>query len=328
MIFDKRRTDPSVLLEIGRVILACCLLLGVAVVISSPSSVLAQDGQLNVGEGQDEVDAGGAVPLVDEPNIDSSQLNLLSLLTKGGMLMIPIMLMSILVIALVIERFLSLRERKILPKQLVNELGVIASSKNGFDPKDAYRTCQSFPSSASTVIRSMLLKVGRPQAEVERAVAEASDREASRLYSNVRWLNLIAAVAPLIGLFGTVWGMIQAFFQTTQLTAGQNKSLFLAEGIYVALVTTLGGLAVAIPAAIFSHYFEGRIQNLFYQIDELLFNLMPQIERYEGRLRLSRRDFGGSENGDLAPPPQQQQNIPAPPVAGRPIKPATRNPQQ
>ena len=68
--------------------------------------------------------------------------------------------------------------------------------------------------------------------------------------------------------------------------------MFLAEGIYVALVTTLGGLAVAIPAAIFSHYFEGRIQSLFYQIDELLFNLMPQIERFEGRLRMNKRDFG------------------------------------
>jgi biopolymer transport protein ExbB len=95
--------------------------------------------------------------------------------------------------------------------------------------------------------------------------------------------------------------MIQAFFQTTQLTAGQNKSIYLAEGIYVALVTTLGGLAVAIPAAIFSHYFEGRIQTLFYQIDELLFNLMPQIERFEGRLRMSKRDFGTGGNGDSGP---------------------------
>jgi len=146
-----------------------------------------------------------------------------------------------------------------------------------------------------------LLKVGRPQAEVERAVAEASDREASRLYGNVRWLNLAAAVAPLMGLFGTVWGMIWAFFRTTQLQAGQNKADFLAEGIYVALVTTLGGLAVAIPAAIFSHYFEGRIQSLFYSIDELLFNLMPQIERYEGRLRMNRQTL--SEGFEEAEPP-------------------------
>jgi len=275
------------------------------------SQAIAQtEAQLNAANTTDELDSGN-IPL-PAPTMGggptTAKFNLLDLLLKGGVLMIPIFLMSVVVVCLVIERFLNLRERKILPRALVDELGVLASSANGFDPKQAYRICQEFPSSASTVIRSMLLKVGRPQSEVERAVSEASDREASRLYSNVRWLNLVAAVAPLIGLFGTVWGMIQAFFQTTQLTAGQNKSVFLAEGIYVALVTTLGGLAVAIPAAIFSHYFEGRIQSLFYQIDELLFNLMPQVERFEGRLRMNKRDFS---SGTV---PKQQQ----PPVTPQP----------
>ena len=69
----------------------------------------------------------------------------------------------------------------------------------------------------------------------------------------------------------------------------------MAEGIYVALVTTLGGLAVAIPAAIFAHFFESRIQALFHQIDELLFHLMPQIERYEGRVRFSKQGADGDE---------------------------------
>jgi biopolymer transport protein ExbB len=124
---------------------------------------------------------------------------------------------------------------------------------------------------------------------VEHTVAEASEREAERLYANVRWLNLAAAVTPLMGLLGTVWGMIRAFHDTTLLAPGQDRADYLAEGIYVALVTTLAGLCVAIPAAIFSHYFEGRVQALFHQIDELLFNLLPQIERYEGRVRFGRQ---------------------------------------
>jgi biopolymer transport protein ExbB len=155
------------------------------------------------------------------------------------------------------------------------------------DPRSAYRQCQNYPSPAANIIRTMLLKVGRPHSEVERAVAEASEREANRMYANVRWLNLVAAVTPLLGLLGTVWGMIRAFFDTTQLAIGQNKADYLAAGIYVALVTTLGGLAVAIPAAIFAHFFEGRIQRIIYQIDEMLFNLLPHIERYEGRMRLN-----------------------------------------
>jgi biopolymer transport protein ExbB len=145
----------------------------------------------------------------------------------------------------------------------------------------------------------MLLKVGRPHAEVERAVAEVSQREADRMYANVRWLNLVAAVAPLLGLLGTVWGMIRAFFDTTQLQVGQNKADFLASGIYVALVTTLGGLAVAIPAAIFAHFFEGRIQRIFHQIEELLFNLLPHVERFEGRLRVNPAGALDAENRGL-----------------------------
>ena len=272
------------------------------------------ESQLNMAEGEDAIDSDSNFePIAAETDAPGkTSFNLLDLLMKGGVLMVPILLMSVLVVALVFERLFSLRERKVLPRELVDDLGALASA-NGFDPKQAYRICQEFPSSASTVIRAMLLKVGRPQSEVERAVSEASDREASRLYGNVRWLNLVAAVAPLIGLFGTVWGMIQAFFQTTQLTAGQNKSVFLAEGIYVALVTTLGGLAVAIPAAIFSHYFEGRIQSLFYQIDELLFNLMPQIERFEGRLRMNKQDFGNNSNGGAKTTPK---------ASGQPVRPS------
>lgn len=269
-------------------------------------TVRAQEAPVNMAVGDDEIDSGNlsvsAAPSPEQPPV--AEFNLLRLLLQSGVLMVPIYATSILVVTLVIERGLSLRTHKILPPELVGELGRLAAHHNGFDPRRAYRLCQQFPSSASTVIRAMLLKVGRPQAEIERTVAEASDREASRLYSNVRWLNLAAAVAPLMGLFGTVWGMIWAFFRTTQLQAGQNKADFLAEGIYIALVTTLGGLAVAIPAAIFSHYFEGRIQNLFYNIDELLINLMPQIEHYEGRLRMDRRSLSedSEEFKDVEPP--------------------------
>jgi biopolymer transport protein ExbB len=214
-------------------------------------------------------------------------LSLLWLVGRGGWMMLPIYLASIVMITVIIERALGLRRFKVMPPQLVNGLVTSGSESAGLDPRRAYRMCQRHPSPTATVIRTMLLKVGRPHAEVERAVAEVSQREADRMYANVRWLNLVAAVAPLLGLLGTVWGMIRAFFDTTQLQVGQNKADFLASGIYVALVTTLGGLAVAIPAAIFAHFFEGRIQNIFRKIEELLFNLLPHVERFEGRLRMN-----------------------------------------
>jgi biopolymer transport protein ExbB len=250
------------------------------------------------------VEAEGAVaaPAEDTGTRPADDMSMLELLYRGGGLMIPILAMSIMALVFTIERFLALRRRKVLPRELIEGLGELAAAPGGFDPRKAYRLCQAHPSACSTVIRAMLLKVGRPHSEVEHAVAEASDREAQRLYSNVRWLILAAAVAPLLGLLGTVWGMIRAFRDTTLLAPGQNKADFLAEGIYVALVTTLGGLSVAIPSAILAHYFEGRIQSLFHQIDELLFNLLPQIERYEGRLRVNRQTLGDGTAAPAEPP--------------------------
>ena len=278
------------------IIFAAGLILGWAQDLSA-QDLSAQEEGPTVGDVLDQAMAEAGLADADATTVASpvEGLNLLTLVLQGGLLMIPIGVMSVIVVTLGIERALALRRGRVIPSELVKGLGDLGEIPGKMDPRKAYRLCQQFPSSASNVIRAMLLKTGRPQSEVEHAVSEASEREAARLYGNVRWLNLIAAIAPLVGLFGTVWGMIRAFFDTTQLAAGQNKADFLAQGIYVALVTTLGGLAVAIPAAILSHYFEGRIQKLFYEIDELLFNLLPQVERFEGRMRVTREKLDEAE---------------------------------
>jgi biopolymer transport protein ExbB len=217
---------------------------------------------------------------------DEAAINLLDLLQRGGVLMIPILLMSILVVAFGLERIIGLRREKILPEEFLIQLGAMSSRPGSFDPRRAYRLCQQYPSSAATVLRAMLLKVGRPHTEVERAVREASEREGNRLHRNVRTLNLAATVTPLLGLLGTVWGMIQAFFVTANMPVGANKAEALAEGIYVALVTTFTGLAVAIPAALLAHFFEGRIELRLRQVEELAESVLPLIEPLEGQLRV------------------------------------------
>jgi biopolymer transport protein ExbB len=158
----------------------------------------------------------------------------------------------------------------------------------GFDPRAAYRLCQQYPSAAASVLRAALVKIGRPPAELETAVVKASEREAARLYSNIRPLNLSATVAPLLGLIGTVQGLIIAFYRTAYLPDGANKAQSLAEGVYIALVTTFAGLCVAIPAVCLAHFFEGKIQRLFGRIDELVGRVLPVLERYEGKLRTGR----------------------------------------
>ncbi len=219
-----------------------------------------------------------------EPAATSAPL--LELLLKGGWLMAPIAVMSVVVAAVAIERLLGLRRSRVAPRSLERGLRQLADVGD-FEPVAAHRMCESHPSSMARIVSAMVGKAGRPHAEVEAAAAEATQRESDRLYSNVRTLNLAAAVTPLMGLLGTVWGMIAAFFATASLPLGSNKGQALAEGIYVALVTTFAGLAVAIPAAVLAHYFEGRILRLLRSVEELLVELLPRMERFEAGPRFN-----------------------------------------
>lgn len=212
-------------------------------------------------------------------------------------LMLPIAVFALIALVFGVERVIAIRRGKILPSELRAALGEASRSSGGLDPRKAYKICQQYPSTASNVMRAALLKVGRPHAEVEHTVKDASEREADKLYANVRPLNLAAGVSPLLGLLGTVFGMIQAFAQTASGAVATNKAEQLAEGIYTALVTTFAGLAVAIPAAVLAHWLEGRIQANFREIDELLLNMLPQLEQYEGKLRLRR----GADEDDERP---------------------------
>lgn len=215
----------------------------------------------------------------------TKSINVLSLLFLGGWFMIPLGALSLAVVALAIERGVALRGQRMLPDRLVTELGELSQRPGGLDPRTAYRLCQKFPSAAGDVMRNVLVKVGRPHAELERTLSESSQRIVIRLQQPVSWLTLIAAVAPLIGLLGTVWGITQAFYDTTQLQVGQNRAEALSAGIYVALVTTIVGLTIAIPATLISHFFENRIVRSLNQIEEMIAQLLPQLERYEGQVR-------------------------------------------
>jgi biopolymer transport protein ExbB len=201
--------------------------------------------------------------------------------------MIPLLALSLAVAAIAVERLISLRRRRVFPDRLVRQFSRLSNSPGGFDPRMAFEICQKNPSVAADVFKSLLVKVGRPQSELETAVTEASQRQTTRMLQWVSWLGLAAAIAPLIGLLGTVWGITQSFYDTTQLVAGQNRAEALAEGIYTALVTTLFGLIIAIPSAVLAHFFENRIVSMMNELEEMIFHLMPQFERYEGKIRFS-----------------------------------------
>jgi biopolymer transport protein ExbB len=209
------------------------------------------------------------------------------LFLAGGPLMWPIVAMSLIVLTFGIERLVALRRGRFVPRPLAEGIER-AVRQSPFDPRGIYGLCQEHPSAAADVVKAMLERLGRPMPEIERAAEAAKDAAASAMYANIRPISLAVTVTPLLGLLGTVQGMILAFYTTANLDPGANRAAELAEGIYVALITTFAGLCVAIPAAMIAHFLEGRILAGFRRVDGLLARLTPKLERYEhkGRVKL------------------------------------------
>ena len=275
--------------------------------ISAAAQQPAENNQAQKDVADQQFDAAMAAdpaPAAPAPKPAAEEgLNLLEMASPqvGGIFMYPIYVFSFVVVLFGIERTIGLRRRKVLPRKLVRGLNdLLAGQGTSFDPRQAWRLCQKYPSAASRVIRATLLQTGRPQSELETTVLKASEREATRLYANVRPLNLSATVAPLLGLVGTVQGMILAFYETAHLPDGANKAQALAAGVYIALITTFAGLCVAIPAVMLAHYFEGKIQRLFGQLEDITTRLVPALQRYEGRVRMG-FSAGSAHDDDLKP---------------------------
>jgi len=256
-------------------------------------------------------------PAEKPPASKPSGIDLLSLISKGGGFMIPIGLMSMLVVTLAVERLLSLRRKRVIPKKLIEKLENLADPIDRFNPSMALNACREHPSPASTAIEAMLMRTGQPLADVERAATEAIQREADDNAAPIRWLSLAAAATPLMGLLGTVWGMIVAFHESTTLTPDRSRSEQLSEGIYTALVTTLAGLVVAIPAAICAQYLENRLAKYFHRIERLAFALAPGLNRFTGRARLDADGSLRSIAPAAQPPAGSSQAVP--PVSASPL---------
>ncbi|MFW6061329.1 MAG: MotA/TolQ/ExbB proton channel family protein, partial [Planctomycetota bacterium] len=151
--------------------------------------------------------------------------------------------------------------------------------------------CEQNGSPIARIAQAGLRKLHRKPEAVEGAIEDAGANEVSKLRHNLRTLYGIAAIAPMLGLLGTVWGMIEAFQVAS--TKGLGKAEYLATGIYEALVTTFAGLLVAIPAVMFYYYFLGRIDGIIHDMNELSYEF---VERYvEDEEHAARREPATAE---------------------------------
>ena len=213
--------------------------------------------------------------------------SLWDLAVQGGWFMIPIGIASVITIAFTLERLAGLRRGRILPRALISSMREMVAESN-VDPRQLWEACEQRRSPLANVAKAAVLKIGRTQPEVEKAVEDAVQREIGGMTRNMRPINVVASISPLLGLLGTVQGMIMAFMVTsTTSSTGTAKAQELAHGIYTALVTTFAGLCVAVVSVVLANFLEGRIERLLRKMEEVFLDLLPLLEKFEGRVRIS-----------------------------------------
>ena len=195
------------------------------------------------------------------------RMTFLELLEKGGLqFMIPIGVCSLIGLTIIIERLFALRKSAIMPRSFMPGLKGVFDGHDR-DPQAGLDYCNSQRSPLSRVVAAGIRKLHKSEEAVERAVEDAGAIEVDKLRRNMHLLFGVSAVAPMLGLLGTVWGMIEAF-QVASI-AGLGKASKLATGIYQALVTTFAGLVVAIPVLILYYYFLGKIDQMVHQMNDV-----------------------------------------------------------
>jgi len=210
-----------------------------------------------------------------EPAAPPPPRTLLQVIREGGPLMIPIGLCSFVLLVFTFERTISLRRGRVIPRPFVKRF--LQQLRDGqFDRETALELCETNPSPVAEIFAAAIHKWGRPSVEVEQAILDAGERVTNQLRRYLRVLNGVSTISPLLGLLGTVLGMIQAF-NAIATTHAMGKPELLAAGISQALITTAAGLSVAIPALIAYLYFCGRVDRLIMTLDALGQKVVPLI---------------------------------------------------
>lgn len=200
----------------------------------------------------------------------------------GGVLMWPILACSIVALAITIERFWSLRRASIDTRDFMDTMRTILR-QNRF--QDAIDVCDETDGPVARIMKAGLLKHNRSKEDIREAIEDAGHLEIPRLERYMSALATVANIAPLLGLLGTVTGMIKAFAQI-QHKEGLVNPADLAGGINSALVTTAAGLSIAIPTLVAYNYFVSRVENMILEMEISSSELVELLTKNRGEYEI------------------------------------------
>jgi biopolymer transport protein ExbB len=210
-----------------------------------------------------------------QPVTEVGKHNLLQLLQRGGPVMYPLYACSILVVTFWIERMVSLRRNKVIPPELLRAIQAAAG-----EPAARQRLAdeiQANPSSLGRIVRAGYKKITRPVLEIEKAIEDAGAKEVAVLQRNNKVFSVVGTIAPLLGLLGTVTGLMRSFMTVATSAEALGRTELLAAGIYEALVATAVGLSIAIPSMALYFYYQERVDKLVSAIDEAAVEFIEKL---------------------------------------------------
>ena len=223
--------------------------------------------------------------LLATPMETSTLRSLFESIQDGGWMMVPLGMCSVLAMGFFFERLVALRAGRLFPRRLEKELAK-RLEKDG--PVETARWCAEGKSPAARIFAAGLRRWYGPRMELEKAVEDAGSREIAMLSGNLRPLVVVSSIAPLMGLLGTVIGMIRAF-SVIATGAGIGKPEKLADGISEALVTTAAGLIVAIPTQVAYFYLRARIDRFTRRVETVFHDVLCRALDEEEATRGSER---------------------------------------
>ena len=196
-------------------------------------------------------------------NETAQQMGLWELFTKGGWLMWVLLLLGGFTIFIFVERFIAIRKASKLDMHFMNRIrDYVMDGK----VKEAIAFCHHENTPIARMIEKGLERLGRPMSDVQSAVENVANLEVSKLENGLPTLATIAGGAPMIGFLGTVLGMVRTFMDMAS-AGGTVDMALLSGGMYVAMVTTVGGLIVGIPAYFGYNYLVARIEKLVFRME-------------------------------------------------------------
>lgn len=201
--------------------------------------------------------------------------DLIALFQRGGPVMVPILALSVVALCVFLERLYSLRKKNVVPE----EFRELCRKKLSNGLQDETRIlCEGNRSALSAVLAAGLKHKGRSRAEIKEAFEEAGQFEVAYFGRFIELLGTLASVGPLLGLLGTVTGMIEVFRAVVaDAGAGPINPVSLADGIWGALLTTAAGLTAAIPAFLGYKYLLSRLDRLTIELEEAALEMLDLI---------------------------------------------------